>query len=51
MDSQEFKTGDMLHLGPVSIDGGESAAFGPPELHDQFFGLLDSEDEIVGGAP
>ena len=51
VDSQEFKTGYMLHLGSIDIDVGESAAFGLPEVYDQFFGLLDTEDEVVGGAP
>lgn len=47
VNTQEFKTGDTLHLIPVEIDGVESAAFGLPEVHDQFFGLLDIEDEVV----
>src|SRR4029434_2563836 len=46
---QEFKAGDTLHLRPVDMDGGVRATF-LPEVHNELFGLLGVESQVVVGA-
>ena len=50
MDTQELKAGDTFNLHPVDTDGGVCATFGPPEVHNELFGLLGVEGQVVVGA-
>ena len=50
MDTQELEAGDTLNLRPVDTDGGVCATF-LPEVHNELFGLLGVESQVVVGAP
>ena len=50
MDTQELEVGDTLNHRPVDMDGGVCATF-LPEVHNELFGLICVESQVVVGAP
>ena len=50
MDTQELEAGDTLDLRPVDEDGGVCATL-LPEVHNELFGLLGVESQVVVSAP
>ena len=46
MDTQELEAGDTLNLRPIDMDGGVCATF-LPEVHNELFGLLGVESQVV----
>ena len=51
MDTQEFEAGDSLDLRPVDKDGGVRTSSSLPEVHDELFGLLGVECQVVISTP
>src|SRR4029434_6662528 len=46
VDTQELEAGDTLNLHPVDMDGDVCASF-LPEVHNELFGLLGVESQVV----